>query len=403
VSAAASALARLGGNLNRRDRQLLMICLGLVLVMVVVLAIFAPAKMQDDPVPSTYGTGNHGAKAAYLTLGKLGYNVERWTDPLNRLAAKADEHTVFITAEPFIDDPEVESAPIKAILDRGGRVLAVGRGALLLPHNSTALFFDHFAESCNATPVGFDSESGASRIRMRKQQYWNSSVPADRTEYACEGKPVVVEYHEGKGLAIWWADALPLENAGISMEDNLDFFLRSVGPAANAKVYWDESLHGETPSLWSYAEGTPVHLALLQLLLAAALLLLSYGRRSGPLRTDPVMSRASPLEFVRSLGGLFHKAHATNAAVDIANQHFRRQLQLQFGVSQAVNATDAARAIEKRLLKRDTRLIADLQAAENAAGGEPVKEGDALRLVQALEAHEERFASMLKPNTVKGN
>jgi hypothetical protein len=115
------------------------------------------------------------------------------------------------------------------------------------------------------------------------------------------------------------------------------------------------------------------------------------------------MSRASPLEFVRSLGGLFHKAHATNAAVDIANQHFRRQLQLQFGVSQAVNATDAARAIEKRLLKRDTRLIADLQAAENAAGGEPVKEGDALRLVQALEAHEERFASMLKPNTVKGN
>jgi hypothetical protein len=396
MSAAASPFARLGGELGRRDRRLLMICLGLVAAMVVVLAIFTPARTQDDPVPSTYGTGNHGAKAAYLTLGKLGYKVERWTDPLSRLAANSDAHTVLILAEPFIDDPQSDSAPIKEILDHGGRVLAVGGvSALLLPHSSIG-YAGHFGSECNAEPVGFDEEAGAVKVHMRQQQYWKQSVPADRTEYTCEGKPVVVAYREGRGQVIWWADALPLENAGISLDDNLEFFLRSVGPAAGAHVYWDESLHGESPSVWSYAEGTPVHLALLQVLLAAGLLLLSYGRRSGPLRADPVVSRASPLEFVASLGGLFHKAHATNAAVDIANQHLRRQMQLQFGISQAVDAAEAAHAVERRLLKSDAVLVADLQEAEDAAKGEPMREGQALKLVQALKDYEQQFGHMLK-------
>jgi hypothetical protein len=394
-------------KLDRRDRRLLTICLCLVGCMVVVVGIFAPAKSGDDPVPSTYGTGNHGAKAAYLTLGRLGYSVERWTDPLAKLSDRADEHTTLILAEPHVDDPEAERAQVTTILERGGRVLAAGgSSALILPHHSVMPFLASIAEECKATAAGFDSESSADSVRMRKTAYWGDSLPSDRTEYDCEGKPVVVAYREGKGQVIWWADTLPLENRGITMDNNLELLLRSVGPASGNHIYWDESLHGEAPSIWSYASGTPVHLALLQVLLAASLLLLSYSRRSGPLRTDPVVSRASPVEFVRSLGGLFHKAHSTNAAVDIANQHLRRQLQIQFGISSTLSAADAVRAVERRMPVSEAALVPGLRSAmveaENAASREPMKEGKALTLVQALEQHEQRLGYAWKPNPARG-
>jgi hypothetical protein len=398
-----AALKNPFSSLDRRDRRLLSLCLGLVLVMVVLLAIFAPAKNQDDPVPTSYGVGSHGAKAAYLTLGRLGYRVERWTDPLNKLADQADEHTTLILADPYIDDPETERATIEAILQRGGHVLAAGgSSALILPHGAAAPFVAMMAEECSATSAGFEPAAGAAKIRMRKLAYWKESLPSDYTDYDCEGRPVVVEYREGKGKVVWWADTLPLENRGITLDDNLELLLRSLGPASGQRIYWDESLHGATPSIWSYASGTPVHLAALQLLFAALLLLFSYSRRSGPLRADPVVSRASPVEFIRSLGGLFHKAHATNAAVEIANQHFRRLLQSQFGISSTLSASDAARAVKLRMPKADATLLTDMQTAEDAAAGEPIKELKALALIQALELHEQRLGHAWMPSPAKG-
>ncbi len=71
-------------------------------------------------------------------------------------------------------------------------------------------------------------------------------------------------------------------------------------------------------------------------------------------------------------------------------------MQLQFGISQAVDAAEAAHAVERRLLKSDAVLVADLQEAEDAAKGEPMREGQALKLVQALKDYEQQFGHMLK-------
>ena len=392
---------KLLAGVTKRDRRLLLIALSLIAGMIVILGIFAPAKNDDDPVPTSWGTGNHGAKAAYLTLGRSGYTVERWTEPLSQLADRADSHTVVIAAEPLPINLEEQKAAIENILKRGGRVLATGiGGAMLLPHSEAVALQNPFAQECHATPVGLDAMSSPDDVRVYLKAYWAKPSVEDRTQYLCGARAVVVTYSYGAGEVTWWANSLPLENRGIAEGANLELLLHSVGPAQGAQVYWDESLHGEAPSLWSYAKGTPVQLGIVQIIFAAALLMLSFGRRSGPVRSDPKISRASAGEFVRSLGGLFEKAHATHAVVAIAYQHMRRQMHLNLGVPATVSVQEASE-IASRRMHRDASveavgLLANLELAESVIAGERIPEAKALKLVRALDHHEQQLRHSLK-------
>ena len=74
-------------------------------------------------------------------------------------------------------------------------------------------------------------------------------------EYSCAGQPAVVEYDWGKGHVVWWASSTPLENGSLARANNLDLLLNSLGPREGHHFYWDESLHGEIRSTWSYAAG----------------------------------------------------------------------------------------------------------------------------------------------------
>jgi hypothetical protein len=162
---------------------------------------------------------------------------------------------------------------------------------------------------------------------------------------------------------------------------------------------WDESLHGNSRSLWSYANGTPIHLVWGQLALVAALLLFSYSRRSGPLRPDPIVSRAAPLEFVHSLGSLYQKAGATNVAVTIAYQRFRHLLEKQFGVAHSLYADDPAllQGLTSRFGAGAAGIQKDLLACENATGAENLPERRALALVQALHDDEAFISAKAVP------
>jgi hypothetical protein len=80
---------KLFASLDAKDRKLLLICLGVVVLLAVVTGVFARNQNRDDnPLPSSYLTGRHGARAAYDLLAESGYNVERWEQPLSELAAK---------------------------------------------------------------------------------------------------------------------------------------------------------------------------------------------------------------------------------------------------------------------------------------------------------------------------
>lgn len=383
-------------SLDSRDRKAVLICLSLVAVAIVLIAMFAPRQRDESPVPSSYGVGTHGAKAAYLLLVRSGYNVERWEQPLSSLVDSVDEHTVIILADPFRIDPIQTKVDIKNVLAHGGRVLAIGyQGAGMLPDGQPHVNDARIGSTaCQPSPDGFDPLASSGEIHMDAYVVWAPIQPGQRVQYRCGDGAVVVTYPSGKGTITWWASSMPLENASILRGNNLDLFLNSVGPPEGARVVWDESLHGDVRSLSSYTAGTPVGLMWMQAALVAALLLFSLSRRSGPLRPFVETPRTTPLEFVESLGALYDRSGAANTAVVIAYERFRRQLEKRGGFAPAdtrLPAAELAEAIQTRLHYNHPQLGADLAASEAASYTELSRRA-ALTLAQALHDHSERLA-----------
>jgi hypothetical protein len=372
-------------SMDRRDKTLLLACGTLLLVFIVVLAVFSPAADNDDPTPSSYSTAPHGARAAFEVLGRVGYQVERQSDPLMQIADRVDGDVTVVIAEPYWRNVASSQAAVRALLDKGARVLATGfSGGWLLPQ-SWLETYRYPRPACGADPNGFQPLAASGTVRMVPEAHWKQSNPLQNVVYTCQGDAVAVTYKVGKGTIVWWANSLPLENAGIQQADNLVFFLNSVGPRGT-HVFWDESLHGDPPSLLSYARGTPLVLALWQGALVACLLLWSYGRRSGPLRPDPVIRRATPVEFVHSLGSLYQASGACRTAVNNAYQQFRQQLEQRFGISQSLAAEAPLMTVVLRqhFGAGAERLQQALLDAQQAGEAEKLPPRTALARIQAL-------------------
>ncbi|HEV2618323.1 MAG TPA: DUF4350 domain-containing protein [Acidobacteriaceae bacterium] len=378
-------------SLNQRDRMLLLACLVLVVLGAGVVAVLAPQEDDNSRVPSSFASGSHGAEAAFLALERSGYRIERWERPLDDLVAQVDPHTVVILAEPDFSMAGKARTTVSEILNHGGRVVATGfSGGFLLPDNEAEESSVSLQTTCDAQPEGFDPIADSGVVHIRPGLRWKPQRPEQRAQYSCGGDTVVVSYAAGHGQVVWWADSQPLENAAIAKDGNLALLLNSIGADPHARIVWDESLHGDAPGLWSYANGTPVHLLWLQMALAGLLLVFSFSRRSGPLLPDPSAARDMPLEFVYSLGALYDKAGATNTAVQIAYDRFRMLLGRNAAIGGAERAGSersdeimgiaSARLGSAALDLRET--VADCEAARYES--ERIQPRRSLALVQAL-------------------
>jgi len=343
-------------------------------------------------------SGQHGARAAYETLLNSGYPVERWERPLSELAATAGPDTVVIFAEPFTREGEDIKA-VRTILERGGRVLSTGFwGGYILPGEASDTPNEFNFAACQLEPEGLDALSGSGETWMVPEATWQVGNPAHRVEYSCAGQPAVVEFDWGKGHAVWWASATPLENGSLSRAHNLDLFLNSLGSREGHHFYWDESLHGEIRSTWSYASGPALTILRIGLPVLALLIVFSFSRRSGPVRDLPTPARATPIEFLDALGSLYRNAGAASTAVAVALERFRRHtLQLCGLRAKAMGAEELAAAIRRRFPGADPSLEADLAACEDAGWGETVTPREALKLIQTLYRHEESIRAAAKP------
>jgi hypothetical protein len=383
-------------SLDAKDRKLLLWCLGIGLSLAILTGFLLPREHDNDnALPSSYLSGRHGALAAYETLLRSGYQVERWERPLGELAATAGPDTVVIVAQPFSSDPR-DIGAVRQILERGGRVLSTGfLGGFILPGEASSAEFN-FA-SCKLDPEGLDSLADTGEVWMKTEAAWQVGNPAHRVEYSCGGEPAVVEFDWGKGHAVWWAGSTPLENGSLARAHNLDLLLNSLGPRDGHRFYWDESLHGQIRSNWSYAAGPALTMLRFGLLGLAVLVVFSFSRRSGPVRDLPGPARATPIEFLEALGSLYRNAGAASTAVAVAWERFRRQsLRLCGQRGSQIGAAELAAVIRRRFPGAGSQLETDLAACEEAAWGESVRPDDALKLVQALRGHYEDLSAAQK-------
>jgi hypothetical protein len=117
---------------------------------------------------------------------------------------------------------------------------------------------------------------------------------------------------------------------------------------------------------------------------------ITFSRRSGPVRAPVAESRLSPLEFVETLGGLYARAHAAPAAVEIAHQRFRYLLGRRLGLPPDTAAAELARSAHDRL-GADGELRSTLEQARAAAADPDLSDEQALRLVQQFHQHAEQM------------
>jgi len=395
-------------SLDPKDRKLLLWFAGIGLSLAVLLGFLLPgANSNDNPLPSTYLSGQHGARAAYETLLRANYPIERWERPLAELAATAGPETVVIFAQPFTREPDDIKA-VRTILERGGRVLSTGLlGAFILPRQSAAAPEEFNIAACKLSPEGLDPLAASGEIWMVPEATWTAGNPTQRVQYSCDGQPAVVEYPWGKGHAVWWASSTPLENGSLARAQNLDLLLNSLGPRQGHHFYWDESLHGEVRSVWSYASGPALTLLLVGLPILGFLIVFSFSRRAGPLRNLPPPVRATPIEYLQALGSLYRNAGAASTAVAVAWDRFKRlslrSLSAGGPKSPAMSATELAALLHRRFPGLDDSLEADLAACEQAAQDEALKPRPALKLIQTLHRRRRQLIAAARPGQSPSN
>lgn len=348
------------------------------LVMIAGIVITAPPAPEYAPVPSIYASGSGGARAAYLLLRDLHFDVRAWEDSPAALPSPA----VLILAEPSESPSKADVAALRKFVEAGGRVLFCGA--------SIPKFFPKAEVSDPVEGIEWKEFSAnlpsattraADKVILRPEVYWGTPAPSQLALYGREDSAAVVSWQIGRGEVLWWAGATPLTNAGITQSGNLNLFLNSIG--AGQPIYWDEYFHGQRASLFSYVEKTPVVWAGVQILLASLILLFTFSRRSGPIVMPGSVSRLSPLEFVDTMGALYQHAGASSIPVDVTRRHLRLELTRRLGLPSATPDDDLARIAAERLQFDGASFAETLHRATHTPK-------EALALVQDLERFKEK-------------
>ncbi|HEX5235363.1 MAG TPA: DUF4350 domain-containing protein [Silvibacterium sp.] len=388
----------MSGKLSADARLVAWACAG-VLAIIVVAAVFAPAREDHDAVPSTWNSGSRGAKAAYLLLGQLGYETARWVRPAADLSAVDAAHTTLVLADAQLGDFGKEKAGIAEFLNDGGRVVATGTlSALMLPESHIGPPARIYTALCYTTPQSLSGMGRAGQIAIPVTVRWKEDVaPGAAVDQACGSDAVVVHYGVSShpstpdsiaGEVVWWSSSHPLSNRGLREDADLRLLLASVGEPGR-QVLFDEYIHGAREGIWATTKGTPVNALCWQLAAIALLLVLSFGRRSGPVRALSRPTRGSPLEFAESMGALYRKAGAADVATSAAERRLMDFLHKEGGIPRETlrAGPDAiAAAVATRFFYAPAEFPIDLKAAREAEFNRVSAKG-ALELVRRLDRH----------------
>jgi Domain of unknown function (DUF4350) len=401
-------------GLEPADRRFLIIC-GALFVAATALALLA-GQSSGEASPnyaSSYSAASDGGEAAYLLLGELGYQIERWSQPPTNLPSSRG--VVLVLADPFLPASSEEQLALRSFASGGGTVLVTGvNGARLLgetgagPKPATAQAWQRFtAEAPSAIT------RGAAEITMRGDTRWEAARPEQQRVYGDHNGAIVVTRPLGAGQIVWWADASPLTNYGLTQASNLELFLNSVAPSqaatqrkrgseggpearvgwtrAPVRVLWDEYFHGERAGFWSYVGRTPVPWFLLQAALILAAALITYGRLVGTVRPLIHESRLSPLEFVETLGDLYQRKRASAGILEVAYQRFRRLTLRRFDLPLTASVDDVDRCVRDRLGRTPPGFRETLHQCESGSRDLAQRDSESLRLIQKLHDHARDF------------
>lgn len=373
-------------RLEKSDRRLLLWAAAVLVPLVIVLAVLS-SENEESFIPSTYSAQSHGAKAAYLLLKERGYDVQRWENSPAELPHEVAD-TVLVLAVPVGAPTQDEKNQLMTFVGRGGRILAVGPTASsFLPKQEIQPELAPSPEWQEFQPEVLSSITRGGTIEMSPAGYWRDSSTGYLVHYADGDRPIVVSYKFGKGEVVWWADSTPLTNIGISRSGNLVLLLNSLNLEAPRRILWDEYFHTTHHTFAGYMAERPLRYGLLQCGLVVIALMLTFSRRNSPVYPLGGPSRLSPLEFVHTLGGLYRRAKANHAALEVSYNRFRTLATRKLGLPAGTLPEDLARALRNRMGYKDDSLPRLLNSIEASLRASELKEEQVLKLTQELNQH----------------
>jgi hypothetical protein len=373
-------------QLSRSDRKVLLIGAGAFVVLVAIGLILAAPDSSRSATPTTYSTNSSGAKAAFLLLREKGYKVERWEKSPEKLSDSKNK--TLILADPGIFPKLEERTAMQNFIRSGGRVIATGPSAgfmlpvqMPVPNAFGGVGWDKYKALAPSAIT-----RTAPEIMLVAESRWPIPAPG-LALYGDDSHAVVVRYLYGEGEVIWWASSTPLTNAGLREANNLEFFLSCIGDPSHTQVLWDEYYHGFGETTSSSSEYSTWKWMLAQFALLGAAIVLTFSRRSGPIRPAPAEVRLSPLEFVETLGNLYEHARAAGVAVDVQYQRFIYRLTKRLGMVSTSPVEELERAARERWQFQDEQFGATLRACASARYHSDMAPGQALQLIRKLHSY----------------
>jgi hypothetical protein len=367
-----------------RDLTVLGIAGLLILLLTVIRGLVASPDPTQGDSGSSYVPGLGGAKAAFVLLQRLGFDVVRSIEPLALLRGDP-ARTVLVLASPSQPPSEQDAKALRRFLDAGGVLLATGESSIdFLPD-----VVGHRREGQEDTKQTYTPVIPSPLARNAPRITMPALLPGVSgaryvAVYADAKGPAVLAARFGKGQVIWWGSSDPLLNRSIADPGHVELLMNAVGPVGGRRVLWDEHYHGHARSFWSYVAGTPLAPAFAQIALMVLAAAVTYSLRRGPLRSVPDDPRTDPLEFVDTMGALYARAGAANAAVSVARSHARRALLSSTGLPATSTDARLAEAVAVRFA-RDAGSLSELLARSDAAIEHRLSDDRALVLVQELQ------------------
>ena len=368
------------------DLRLVVIAGGLTILLAIAGALVGAPPAQIGGDGSSFSAGARGGKAAFETLGLLGYETARSVEPLTAIDAEARRTLLVLTGS--MPGSDQDKRAIQQFLRAGGAVLTVGdQGADLLGFGGTTTTTNPLATPATHRVLAVSPLSaGVDEITMVTPSRGVAVPPSYMALFARSAtEPLVATSRIGDGRVTWLAEITPLANEHIRSAGNFQLLLNIAGAPGERLILWDEHYHGYSRSLWSYAAATPLPWVAAQCGLLALAAFATFSRRRLPVRSRIRDVRTSPMEFIEMLRVLYARAGGASSAVTAARVRFRKRVASLAGLSADAPDPVVAHAAASRCAAPEEDVLNLLSASRRIAEGSPITPAAALTLTARLQ------------------
>lgn len=221
---------------------------------------------------------------------------------------------------------------------------------------------------------------------------------------------LLLDFARGRGRIIVLSDPFIVANGGIKLADNLQLALNVVAGGGGGDggggglIAFDEFHQGRGTTrnqFAAYFAGTPILAMCAQLLLIAAAVVWTRGRRFGRPLPAPRVDRRSKLEFVASMAELQQRARAFDLAIENVYGRTRRALARYGGADVSAPNPVIAAAVAARSGRNREEIERLMRECEDAINGAPVSPRQSLALVASLRELERALGIRMRAREIR--